>query len=255
MVSSAGLCVRLSLSVTPASLDFLSLLLPAGGSLSLARNFGEFQAAVSGAAAATPAAGNVSIGSGWFSRAFFIARLKVPPGRSGRRVGRPAPGPGSEGRGRGKRIGAGPTSPLTGGNRAPAPRRHRPGFIPARSGSGAGRGDQSRPCASSFQREPVPGLRAGAGWGRAAGGARRGRGRRCSQSERRPAHPARTHRAAPLPPSSCPSGSGRAAARRGGGPTPEAGLAYPGVRTLSRTAANRVGEPSPDPRAGGVEGG
>lgn len=80
MVSSAGLCVRLSLSVTPASLDFLSLLLPAGGSLSLARNFGEFQAAVSGAAAATPAAGNVSIGSGWFSRAFFIARLKVMRG-------------------------------------------------------------------------------------------------------------------------------------------------------------------------------
>lgn len=172
-MSSADLCVRLSLSVTPASLDFLSLLLPAGGSLSLARNFGEFQAAVSGAAAATPAAGNVSIGSGWFSRAFFIARLKVPPGRSGRRVGRPAPGPGSEGRGRGKRIGAGPASPLSGGDRAPAPRRHRPGFIPARSGSGAGRGDQSRPCASSFQREPVPGLRAGAGWARGGGRAAR----------------------------------------------------------------------------------
>lgn len=201
-------------------------MLPAGGSLSLARNFVEFQAAVSAAAAATPAAGNVSTGSGWFSRAFFIARLKVPPGRSGRRVGRPAPGAGSEGRRRGKRIGPGPTSPLTGGSRAPDPRRHRPGFIPARSGSGAGRGDQSRPCASSFQRKPAPGLRAGAGWARGRGRAARGGGDGAanqSGGRRTPHAPTPRPRRHPLP------------APLGPGERPRGGAGDPHRRPGSRT--------------------
>lgn len=69
---SEGLRVCLSVSVTLAPSDFLSLRLPAGGSLSPALNFEEFQAAAA-AAAALDAAAKLFAGSRGLSRAPLIA--------------------------------------------------------------------------------------------------------------------------------------------------------------------------------------
>lgn len=71
---SEGLRVCLSVSVTLAPSDFLSLRLPAGGSLSPALNFEEFQAAAAAAAAAAlDAAAKLFAGSRGLSRAPLIA--------------------------------------------------------------------------------------------------------------------------------------------------------------------------------------
>lgn len=167
--------MSLSLSVPPAFPEFLSLLLPAGGSLSPALNFGEFQAAA--AAAATRGAGNVSAGSGGFSRALFIARLKVPARRPGRRVSRRGA---THSRSRVRGAGA----PAAGRSRPRLPAlesQQDPGFPRAAArvlspcaGSDAGRGHGPAPA-----RPPAWKRLRGCGReraGRTAGGARRGEG-------------------------------------------------------------------------------
>lgn len=118
------------------------------------------------------------------------------------------PEPGARGGGAGSRRDPAPPlrAPEAAGPRVPA--RGRPGFIPARSGSGARRGDASRPCAPSLRREPARRLRAGAGWAQGAGHAAR-EGTTAQPIGAAPPPPAFLLRLFPAPGAGVP-GSGRA---------------------------------------------
>lgn len=229
-------------------------MLPAGGSLSLARNFGEFQAIA--VAAATPSAGNSSAGSGWFSRALFIAPLKVPPGHSSRRVpARQAPGSRSRAQAAGARAGgrSDPASPCLGGCRDPSSPRST-GRVLSRRAWGRVRGGKTGPAParppSSGNQLPRCGRERAE---RATGGARRREGAAAQPiraAAGTPLAPTRLHcchlcRA----PSRAPGGWPR---RRGRGPHPRPGLASPKRWTRSRASEDCVRAPSPYLRGDGV---
>lgn len=242
MVSSEGLCVCLSPPVTLASSEFLSFRLPAGGSLSLPLNFGEFQEAA--ARAAAPGAGNVSAGSSRSSRALFIAGCRARLGALAGvcpRTGRPAPVPAPRGGGRQPVAPAPPLcAPEATGPGVPAPPA---GFYPRAPGVGSGAG------------RPVPPLRvlrpagtrsqaaggSGPGAWRGARGAARGRPR--SQWERRPAPPSfpppLRRRRAPSSSSSSPDPTD-GPRRLGGGPPRPPGWRARGEDAL-RTGSWRGG--------------
>ena len=145
----------------------------------------------------------------------------------------PEPGPSGGGASRGSER---PRLSVLGRLQGPEfPAQHWPGFIPARLGSGAGREDRSRPCASSLQREPAPSLRTRAGRARGGGRAAQGGGGGAAN----PSggwYPPRPHPAALLPPlpRSFPR-PGRVAAQAGQGSTPEARAGVPqAVDALAR---------------------
>lgn len=164
---------------------------PAGGSLSLARNFASFKQPrrrqqPRGQKTSPPAL----VGFPWLCSSLSCRDCLGALAVLCPRAGSPAPGAGSEGRGRGQPKGPGPASPRPGGTRAGVLSRRGLGFTPARPGSAGGRGDGSRPCASSLLREPARWLSTGAGWARGFGhAAREGGGGAANRSGgRRPPH-------------------------------------------------------------------
>lgn len=175
-------------SVTPASSEFLSLLLPGGGSLSLALNFGSFKQP---RRRQQPRAQKTSppalLGPPGLSSLLGCRYRLGAPAVECPRAGRPAPGVGSAGRGRGQQEeGHGPASPRPRGSRTLA--RAAAQVLSPRRRVGCGAGRRVPPLRVLPPAGTSSELREGAGWARGVGHAERegGGGAANRSSGRRP---------------------------------------------------------------------